>query len=116
WRNGSAIPGPSLWCSNRDGGMMRFPWNRAETEMEREIAHHLDQLASVYRRQGYSHEEAARLAKCEFGGHEQVKEQCRQERSWAWVMGLHQDALFGARMMRKAPVVTLAAVLSLALG
>ena len=56
------------------------------------------------------------MAKREFGGREQVKEECRQERRWVWVTGLHQDAAFGARMMRKAPVVTLAAVLSLALG
>jgi MacB-like periplasmic core domain len=95
---------------------MRFPWNRAETEMEREIAHHLDQLASEYRRQGYSPEEVSLMAKREFGGREQVKEECRQERRWVWLTGLHQDAVFGARMMRKAPVVTLAAVLSLALG
>jgi macrolide transport system ATP-binding/permease protein len=95
---------------------MRFPWNRAEAEMEREIAHHLHQLAAEYKRQGYSDEEALLRAKREFGGREQVKEQCRDERRWAWLTGLHQDMIFGFRIMRKAPVVTLAAVLSLALG
>lgn len=87
---------------------MRFPWNRAEAEMEREIAHHLHQLTAEYKRQGYSDDEALLRAKREFGGREQVKEQCRGERRWAWLTGLHQDVTFGFRIMRKAPVVTLA--------
>lgn len=95
---------------------MRFPWNRAEAEMEREMAHHLHELALLYKRQGFSDDEARSMAKREFGGREQLKEQCRDERRWAFLTGLHQDVLFGARIMRNAPIVTLAAVLSLALG
>ena len=95
---------------------MRLQWKRAEAEMEREIAHHLHSLAAEFKRQGYSDEEALLRAKREFGGREQVKEQCRDERRWAWLTGLHQDVVFGLRIMRKAPVVTLAAALSLALG
>src|SRR5215472_16480903 len=95
---------------------MQFPWNRMETELERELAHHQHELTAEYERQGHSHEDALRMAKREFGGSEQVKEQCRDERRWAGMSGLCQDAAFGIRMMRRAPVVTLAAVLSLALG
>src|SRR2546426_1591188 len=95
---------------------MRFPWNRAETDLQRELAHHLHELTAEYERRGHSHEEALRMAKRAFGGSEQVKEQCRDERPWAWMQGLRQDVIFGARMMRKTPVITVAAVLSLALG
>ena len=95
---------------------MRFPWNRAESELERELTHHLHELTAEYERQGHSHEEALRMAKREFGGSEQVKEQCRDERRWAWTAGLRQDVVFGARLMRRTPVITLAVVLSLALG
>ncbi len=95
---------------------MRFPWNRMESELERELAHHLYHLAAEYERQGHSHEEALRMAKREFGVREQVKERCRDERRWAWITGIRQDIAFGARMMRRTPVITLAAVLSLALG
>jgi predicted permease len=95
---------------------MRFPWKRTETELEREVAHHLHELTAEYERQGHSHQEALRMAKREFGGSEQVKEQCRDERRWAWMQGLRQDVVFGARMMRRTPVITLAAVLSLGLG
>ena len=95
---------------------MRFPWNRMESELDRELAHHLHHLAAEYERQGHSYEEALRLAKREFGGSELVKERCRDERRWPWIAGLWQDVVFGVRMMRRTPVITLAAVLSLALG
>src|ERR1700730_15169640 len=95
---------------------MRFSWNRAETELGRELAPHLHESTPEYERQGHTREESIRMAKREFGGGEQVKEQCRDERWWAWLPGLRQDIVFGARMMRRTPVITLAAVLSLALG
>ena len=95
---------------------MRFSWKRAESELEREIAHHLHHLAEEFVRQGHSREEALRLARREFGGSEQVKEQCRDERRWAWTTGLRQDIQFGFRMLRRTPVVTAAAIISLALG
>src|SRR5579864_3683565 len=95
---------------------MRFPWKRAETELEREVAHHLHELTAEYERQGNSREESLQMARREFGGSEQVKEQCRDERRWPWMNGLRQDVVFGARMMRRTPVITLAAVLSLGIG
>lgn len=95
---------------------MPFFRNRKESELQREIAHHLRQLAAEFERQGYSRREAVRLANREFGGSEQTKERCRDERRWAWLTGLRQDVVFGLRMMRRTPVITAAAVLSLALG
>ncbi len=95
---------------------MHFPWNRAESDLEREIAHHLYQLMAEYERQGHSHKDALRLAKREFGGSEQAKERCRDERRWPWIGGLRQDIVFGLRMMRRTPVITTAAVISLALA
>lgn len=95
---------------------MSFFLQRRESELQREIAHHLSQLAAEYQRQGYTPEEALRLANREFGGATQVKERCREERRWAWMTGWRQDIVFGGRMMRRNPVVTAAAVISLALG
>jgi len=94
---------------------MRF-WKRAEMELHREMAHHLHHLAAEYERQGYSRREAQQMARREFGGEEQFKEACRDQRRWVWLTGFHRDIVFGLRMMRRAPAVTLAAVLSLALG
>jgi predicted permease len=95
---------------------MRLFRSRKETELEREIAHHLHHLAAEYERQGHSREEALRMAAREFGGATQVKESCRDERRGSWWNGLWQDVIFGIRMMRRTPVITLAAALSLALA
>jgi predicted permease len=89
---------------------------RAEADLEREIAHHLHELAAAYERQGYSPEEARRMAARTFGNTGQVKEDVRDEWWSAWLHSLWQDIAFGARTLRKTPVVTLAVVLSLALG
>src|SRR5450432_3705803 len=95
---------------------MRFPWNRMETDLQRELAHHLHQLTAEYERRGHSHEEAMRIAKLEFGGSEQVKERCRDERRWAWMSGIWHDVAFALRQMRRSPGFAVTAVLTLALG
>ena len=95
---------------------MRFPWNRNETELAREVAHHLQQLTAEYERSGHSHEEAVLMAKREFGGPEQVKEMCRDERRWAWMFGISQDIAFALRQMRRSPGFALTAIVTLALG
>ncbi len=95
---------------------MRFFWNRKETELNSEVAHHLHELAAEFERRGHPREEALRLAKREFGGPEQVKEKCRDERRWAWVSGLRQDVAYSLRQMRRAPGFAVTAVLILTLG
>jgi predicted permease len=95
---------------------MKFPWNRKETELNSEVAHHLYHLAAEFERRGHSRKEALALAKREFGGAEHVKEQCRDERRWALISGLRQDVAFSIRQMRRAPGFAATAVLILALG
>jgi predicted permease len=92
-----------------------------ETDLNREVAHHLHQLTAEYERQGHSHEEAMWMAKREFGGREQVKERCRDERRWAgfsvtWMSGIWQDVAFALRQMRRSPGFAVTTVLILALG
>ena len=45
---------------------MRFPWNRMETQLQRELAYHLQQLTAEFERGGYSERRAMRMAKREF--------------------------------------------------
>ena len=57
-----------------------------------------------------------RRARVEFGGVESVKEDCRQARGLRLADELRQDLRYGVRTMAKAPVVTVAVIVSLALG
>ncbi|HMJ61987.1 MAG TPA: ABC transporter permease, partial [Bryobacteraceae bacterium] len=87
-----------------------------DADLKRELAHHLHELTAEYERQGYSREEAMWMAKREFGGSEQVKEKCRDERRWTWMSGIRKDVAFAFRQMRRTPGFAVTAVLILTLG
>src|SRR5258708_21765438 len=61
-------------------------------------------------------EEARRRARLEFGGMEQVKEEHREARGVNFIETLFLDIRYGFRMLGRTPVITLVAILSLALG
>ena len=55
------------------------------------------------------------MARREFGGSEQVKEQCRDERR-RLAGGIRQDSVLAFRQMRRSPGFAATAVITLALG
>src|SRR5262249_36264037 len=61
-------------------------------------------------------EEAMRRARLEFGGQEQLKEECREARGTSLIESLVQDVRYALRLLGRTPVITLVALLSLALG
>ncbi|MEZ5404347.1 MAG: ABC transporter permease [Bryobacteraceae bacterium] len=95
---------------------MRWPWKKAETDLDRELQYHLQILADGFERDGATREEALRRARLEFGGVERVKDECRDERRTAWLSQFARDLRFGWRMLLRQPAVAAAAVISLALG
>ena len=89
---------------------------RGERELDEELRYHIERQTEQNIRLGMSPEEARRAARKAFGGVEQAKERSRDARGVRWLEDLWQDLRYGARMLVKAPNITLTAVITLALG
>jgi len=95
---------------------MKWPFQKAETDLDLEVRYHLEALADGFEKEGLTRAQAMKRARAEFGGVEKIKDECRDESRWNWVFQIGQDLRFGWRMMRRSWPITAAAVATLALG
>jgi predicted permease len=93
-----------------------FRRRRADAEMSAELQAHLDALAERHIAAGLSPEDARYAALREFGGVEQVKERCRDERRWIWFDQAAQDLRYAARGLRRNPTYSMVVIATLAIG
>ncbi len=93
-----------------------FRGSRADADLEREIDLHIQRLAKEGMAAGMSESEALMAARREFGPVSSTKEQCRDMRRIGLLEDVMRDLAFAFRALKKSPVFTLAALLSLALG
>jgi putative ABC transport system permease protein len=93
---------------------MRHP--AAENELDDELRFHLERETEKYVKSGMGEAEALRRARLEFGGLDQVKNECREARGVSLVETLVQDLHYSARTLVHSPAFTACAVLTLALG
>ncbi len=89
---------------------------RRENELDSELRFHLQELIDGKVAQGLPAEEARRQALLEFGGSEQVKEECRDVHRIAALENTCENLKAAVRFIRRSPGFSLTVVLTLALG
>src|SRR5947199_2002919 len=87
-----------------------------EAHLDKELDFHIEQRVAHLTRSGLGEEEARRKVRLEFGGMDQVKEDCRDARGTRWVEDFGQDARYAVRLLGRNPAFAAIAIATLALG
>jgi predicted permease len=93
-----------------------FRRDRAGTELDDEIAAHVDFMTSDLIASGMPPEQAARAARLKFGGALQTREAFRDRQGWPWLEHLMQDLLYAVRVLTKRPALLATTTVSIGLG
>src|SRR5215831_11884181 len=94
---------------------MRFPWSRHK-EIDEEVRAHLQMAVQDRIGRGESAEDAERNARREFGNELLIRETTRKMWGWTRLELVLRDVRFALRQLRRNPVFTAVAILSLGLG
>ena len=89
---------------------------RADQDLHDEIQSHIEMETAKNIAEGRSPDEARRLALAAFGGRDSALEAHRDVRGGRWIADLGRDTRFALRTLRNNPVLTSAAILTLAVG
>jgi predicted permease len=89
---------------------------RLDRDLRDEMEAHLTLAEDDYVRAGRSREEARRLARLDFGGHDAAVEGHRDARAFPLLQDLRRDIAYALRTIRREPAFALVAIVVVALG
>jgi hypothetical protein len=89
---------------------------RLSSDLSEEIQQHLEEKVEELVAEGMPREEADYRARREFGNVTRIEEQGREVWAWPWIENRLADLSFAFRQMRREPLFSVVACLSLALG
>src|SRR5918994_4118182 len=89
---------------------------RRDEELQQELRSHLELAADEAQRRGKTAQEAVRAAGIRAGGVAQTMDSLRDQRGLPWLDDMTRDVRHGLRSLRRTPVFTAVALLTLALG
>ncbi len=94
---------------------MLFRKKTAEGLLNAELRNHFDRLVRDSIAEGMDPAEARRRARLEFGGLDQIREECRDIHGH-WLEDAVRDFQYAGRTLRRSPAFLAVSVVSLALG
>jgi predicted permease len=93
-----------------------FRRKQADEELDEELRFHLERSIEQEMSRGLTFREARHKALFALQGLQQRKEECREARGVSHIEGIMRDVVYATRVLRKSPIFTLTAVLTLTLG